>query len=89
MTIYTYTTREERARLIATAEGAGEQMYHDEIRDGVNSLVFGPPEADIASVVSPHQRHQQRLQELLAIDRADWTADNRDEMLELTARCVI
>lgn len=41
--IATYGTWKERQQICADAEAAGEWMKHDEIQDGINTLVFSPP----------------------------------------------
>lgn len=44
--IATYDTWEERQQLCGEAEAAGEWMKHDEVRDGIKTLVFVPPTPD-------------------------------------------
>lgn len=42
--VVTYVTDAERLTLVATYEGQGLQMMHDEIRNGINTLIFDDPE---------------------------------------------
>ena len=67
MRTVTYNTWEERQVLCREATANGETMLHDEVRDGVKTLVFETPEA-----VSPAPRT--RLEELhhqLAMETLD------------------
>ena len=50
----TYNTRQERQSLIAAAEATGEVMLHDEVRNGVKTLVFGTEE-DLPPPITPPQ----------------------------------
>jgi len=75
MRIITYSTWEERQDLCREAHANGEHMLHDEVRDGVNTLVFEIPEP-----VSPAPRT--RLEELHH-QLAMGTIDMVDDFLEM------
>jgi hypothetical protein len=79
MRLATYETWEERQQLCKDANAAGEVMLHDEVRDGMNTLIFeiAPPDPS----PPPVNPHLARLKELMVIENEGPISDV--ELLEL------
>ncbi len=48
--IETYDTWPDRQAFVALHQGNGLQMYHDEVRGGIKTLVFNDPKDDTAAL---------------------------------------
>jgi|TARA_R110000824_G_C14862796_1_gene641418 hypothetical protein len=77
-TTFTYATWEERQEIVVREQAASRWMKHDEIRDGVNTLIFDEPLA--SEPIEPT-----RKEELLAIGKDNWTDAQQKELIEILA----